>query len=81
MAGVHDQVASTISLARVLLGALDLRQEMTPVRTATLKLILDTFIENASTNQNLRVMESTGNEVGALMAAFTAVKGQHGKQP
>lgn len=80
MAGVHDQVASTISLARVLLGALDLRQEMTPVRTATLKLILDTFIENGSTNQNLRVMESTGNEVGTLMAAFTAVKGQHGKQ-
>jgi hypothetical protein len=81
MAGVHDQLASTVALARVLLSGLVRTQEYTQIRTATLALILETLIENGSSNQNMRVQESSGKEVGTLMASFAAVKGQHGNQP
>ena len=80
MAGVHDQLASTVSLARVLLIGLNRTQEYTQVRTATLALILDTLIENGSSNQNVRVQESSGKEIGTLMASFASVKGQNGAQ-
>jgi hypothetical protein len=80
MAGVHDQLASTVSLARVLLSGLNRTQEYTQVRTATLALILDTLIENGSSNQNARVQESSGKEIGTLMASFASVKGQNGAQ-
>jgi|FreactcultureFD7_1027221.scaffolds.fasta_scaffold07259_2 phosphoribosyl-dephospho-CoA transferase len=79
MAGVHDQLASTVSLARVILGGVDRTQEHTSVRTATLVLILETLIENNTPLQNARVMESTGREIGSLMASFASVKEQHGK--
>jgi len=79
MAGVHDQLASTVSLARVILGGVDRTQEHTSVRTATLVLILETLIENNTPIQNARVMESTGREIGSLMASFASVKEQHGK--
>ena len=81
MAGVHDKLASTVSLARVLLSGLDHSQEYTQVRVATLALILETLIDTGSTNQNMRVQESSGKEIGSLMASFAAVKGQHGNQP
>lgn len=74
MAGVHDHVASTVALARVLLSGLNRTQEYTQVRTATLALILDTLIETGSSNQNMRVMESSGKEIGTLMASFASVK-------
>jgi len=80
MAGVHDHVASTVALARVLLSGIDRSQEYTPVRTATLALLLETFIDTGSSNQNLRVQESSGKEIGSLMASFASVKGQHGNQ-
>ena len=79
MAGVHDQLASTVSLARVILGGVDRTQEHTSVRTATLVLILETLIENNTPLQNARVMESTRREIGSLMASFASVKEQHGK--
>lgn len=79
MAGVHDQLASTVSLARVILGGVDRTQEHTSVRTATLVLILETLIENNTPLQNARVMESTGREIRSLMASFASVKEQHGK--
>ena len=79
MAGVHDQLASTVSLARVILGGVDRTQEHTSVRTATLVLILETLIENNTPLQNARVMESTGREIGSLMASFASVKEQHCK--
>ena len=79
MAGVHDQLASTVSLARVILGGVDRTQEHTSVRTATLVLILETLIENNTPLQNARVMQSTGREIGSLMASFASVKEQHGK--
>lgn len=81
MSGVHDHIASTVSLARVLLSGLNKAQETTSIRTATLALILETFIDNSSSNQNMRVMESSGKEIGSLMASFAAVREQHGKQP
>jgi len=78
MAGVHDHVASTVALARVLLSGIDRSQEYTQVRTATLALLLETFIDTGSSNQNMRVQESSGKEIGNLMASFASVKGQHG---
>jgi hypothetical protein len=78
MAGVHDHVASTVALARVLLGGVDRSQEYTQIRSATLVLILETFIDAGSSNQNTRVQESSGKEIGTLMASFAAVKGQNG---
>lgn len=74
MAGVHDQLASTVSLARVILGGVDRTQEHTSVRTATLVLILETLIENNTPLQNARVMESTGREIGSLMATFNSIQ-------
>ena len=41
---VHDKAASTANLARMLREGLDLRSDTTSVRTATLKLLLDTLI-------------------------------------
>ena len=78
MAGVHDHVASTVALARVLLSGIDRSQEYTQIRAATLALILETFIDAGSSNQNVRVQESSGKEIGTLMASFAAVKGQNG---
>ena len=74
MAGVHDQLASTVSLARVILGGVDRTQEHTSVRTATFVLILETLIENNTPLQNARVMESTGREIGSLMATFNSIQ-------
>ena len=42
---VHDTVSSTVNLARMVRDGLDLAQDMTPVRTQTLKLLLDTLIK------------------------------------
>jgi hypothetical protein len=78
MAGVHDHVASTVALARVLLSGIDRSQEYMQIRSATLALILETFIDAGSSNQNVRVQESSGKEIGTLMASFAAVKGQNG---
>jgi hypothetical protein len=80
MSGIHDHVASTVALARVVLGGLDRTQENSSVRTASLVLLLDTLIELGSSNQNGRVSESTGKEVSSLMATFAAVREQHGIQ-
>ena len=80
MAGIHDHVASNIALARVVLSGLDRRQENTTVRTATLALLLETFIDTGASNQNMRVQESSGKEIGNLMSSFAAVKGQHANQ-
>jgi len=80
MAGIHDHVASNIALARVVLSGLDRRQENTTVRTATLALLLDTLIELGSANQGGRVNESTGQEIGSLMATFAAVREQNSVQ-
>ena len=74
MSGIHDQLASTVSLARVILGGVDRTQEHTSVRTATLVLILETLIENNTPLQNARVMESTGREIGSLMATFNSIQ-------
>ena len=80
MSGIHDQTASTLALARVVLSGLDRTQENSLVRTASLALLLDTLIELGSTNPNGRVSESTGKEVSSLMANFAAVREQHGIQ-
>ena len=74
MSGIHDQTASTLALARVVLSGLNRTQENSLVRTASLALLLDTLIELGSTNPNGRVSESTGKEVSSLMATFNSIQ-------
>lgn len=74
MSGIHDQTASTLALARVVLSGLNRAQENSLVRTASLALLLDTLIELGSTNPNGRVSESTGKEVSSLMATFNSIQ-------
>ena len=42
---IHDQVASTLSLARVVLGCIDPKTTYTSVQNESLKLLLNTLIE------------------------------------
>lgn len=44
---MHNKVASTVSLAKTVLMALDLSKEQSALPTRTLELILKTFIEQA----------------------------------
>jgi hypothetical protein len=75
--GIHDQTASVVALARVALNDIDFRQETTVINSARLKLILETFIEVGSPNQNLRVTEAN-NEVRTLMSTFQAMQERNG---
>lgn len=45
---VHDQTASTVSLARQILQGIDRRSLNTPVQTESLVLLLTTFIDLAT---------------------------------
>lgn len=76
---VHDQTASTISLARVILSGVDARKEDTTVKSATLILLLEKLIELGSPNQSVRVSE-TNNHVHSLMASFNSLQERNGNQ-
>lgn len=45
MMPLHNQTASTVAMARALRDGLDASRDQTSVRTATLRLLLDTLIE------------------------------------
>lgn len=45
---IHDQTWSVMALARDMLMGLDLKSYTTAVRTASLKLVLETFIETVA---------------------------------
>jgi len=74
---IHNQLASTMALARTILSGLDERNEQSSVRTATLILLLETLIDLGAPNQNQRVAEGARTNVKSIMASFAAVK-EHG---
>ena len=74
---VHDQTASIISLARVMLSGVDARQENTAVKSASLILLLEKLIELGSPTQTVRVSE-TNNHVHSLMATFNSLQERNG---
>lgn len=55
---MHNQVASTVSLAKTVRGALDLSQEHSSLPTRTLELLLNTLIELGERNSISRAVES-----------------------
>ena len=73
---VHDQTASILSLARVMLAGIDVRQENTTVKSAALVLVLNTLLELGAPNQNTRVAEASGN-VKSIMDSFNAMQGRN----
>lgn len=77
MAGVHNQTASVISLARVTLAGIDPRQENTTIKSAALILLLNTLLELGAPAQGGRVSEANNN-VTQMMESFKAMQGRNG---
>lgn len=65
---MQDHTASTVALARVMLQSLDLQSVDSKVNTASLKLILDTFIDLAG-NFTSPVPNAKGLSTQALESA------------
>lgn len=56
---MHNQTASVVSLAKTIRGGLDKKMEMTNIPTATLELIMTTFIDSVEgENSTARHVES-----------------------
>ena len=75
---IHDQVASVVSLARVMRSGLDASRVKTEVDTRQLMLILDTLIENSQPVTHDKMSEAAGRTVMGLMAQFATLGGQNG---
>lgn len=71
---MHNQVASTVSLAKTVLGAIDRSKELTMIPTMTLNLILTTFIENAQDTPGARALQSQQQSVVA--SRISALEGR-----
>lgn len=68
---MHNQVASTVSLAKTVLGAIDRSRETSALPTRTLELILNTFIEVAQDTPGARALQSQqGSFVAQRINAF-----------
>jgi hypothetical protein len=65
---IHDVMASTVNLARMIRDGLDPAQEMTPIRTATLKLLLDTLIDAGAPRHHNVVDDSARRSVAGMIA-------------
>lgn len=67
---MHDRVASTLALARTMLQGIDERSIDTLVRTASLKLVLDTLVElgsaSASPLPNIKEPVSKQSRIDSL---------------
>jgi hypothetical protein len=70
---IHDHNASVASLARVMLGDVDAR-EFTQVRSASLKLILETLIQLAEPRHHMQAADSAVRTVAGHLQAVEEVK-------
>lgn len=75
---IHDELASTVSLARVMLSDLDSARVKTEVDTAQLRLILMTLIENSQPIGHDKMAETAGRTVMGMMAQFATIGGPDG---
>lgn len=69
---VHDATASVVALARTILMGLDPNRIETPVQTESLRLILTTFIDTATPQEN--VMRGQAAE-RSVMSGLALVNG------
>jgi hypothetical protein len=67
---IHDETASIVALARNIAGGLDPSREMTPVRTATLKLLLDTLIDLGAPPFQARRADDASRSVAGLVTSL-----------
>lgn len=70
---LHDQTASVVALARNVRDGLSPGEE-TSVRTATLRLLLDTLIELGASPFGRRVGEDAQRTVAGQMVSLTKAK-------
>lgn len=68
---VHDRTASTAQLAKAMLMDLDRSRETTPVRTATLELLLKTIVEMATPASFGRASEEARRTVSSMIPPAT----------
>jgi hypothetical protein len=65
---IHDRVTSTLSLARVVLGAIDPKATHTSVQNETLKLLLNTLIELGTPAQHMKIAAEAKKTVEGMIA-------------
>ena len=73
---LHDRVASTLSLARTVLSGIDPGQDMTLVRTASLKLLLETLIELGEPSLHQKTADTAKRTVEGMIAPKLIEGGQ-----
>lgn len=65
---VHDTMASTVNLAKMLRDGLDMSQDTTSMRTATLALLLDTLIRFNEPKQHMQLDASAKKSLAQMIA-------------
>jgi hypothetical protein len=65
---LHDRTASVLSLARNVLAGLDLTQDQTSIRTASLELLLKTLIELGEPPAHVKVADQAKRSVESMIA-------------
>lgn len=71
---MHDQLASTMALARSMLMGINPEHENTLVRTASLKLLLDTLVELGTSAPTRSMNSDARRTVAGHLATFEAEK-------
>ena len=70
---IHDVTSSTVNLARMILDGMDDHAEMTSVRTATLKLLLNTLINLGTPRHHDKLVDSSTRTVSDMMRQISDV--------
>jgi hypothetical protein len=69
---IHDKTASTLSLARNILGGIDRSHLETSIQTASLVLLLETLIDLGTPSINVKMADAQERTVMGAMAAVAA---------
>jgi len=75
---IHNQVASVLALARTVRDGIDDRQVMTPVNSASLRLLLDTLIDLGQPSVHDKFADKAQRTVAGMMAGFMTEDGKRG---
>jgi hypothetical protein len=72
---IHDRTTSTLALARTILQGVDKSRLETPVRTASLVLLLETLIEVGEPGTHAKMADAAARTVMGQMAAMKTAGG------
>ena len=75
---LHNELASTLSLASVLRSGVDPKSQTTSVPTASLILILDTLLGLGFPSHQERMSETASKTLVGIVAAFNSAGEQRG---